>query len=170
MAAIIDGPDTTGQPWFWLDDVGLYAKPHNGGWLVSPCDESPDEPSPTDDSTQSPSADRAALLHQKLSRYLPALADCPVQYAWTGLRTFTPDRRPLLGADGECENLWWAAGLGGSGLSNSIGIGEALAAWMQNQATPWLDATGLRPNRAHLRRWPILPDGDPQRAKLIRVG
>ena len=170
MAAIIDGPDTTGQPWFWLDDVGLYAKPHNGGWLVSPCDESPDEPSPTDESTQSPSADQAALLHQKLSHYLPALADCPVQYAWTGLRTFTPDRRPLLGADGECENLWWAAGLGGSGLSNSIGIGEALAAWMQNQDTPWLDATGLRPNRAHLRRWPILPDGDPRRAKLIRVG
>ena len=53
------------------------------------------------------------------------------------------------------------------GLSSSIGVGEALQAWMNGEDTPWLDASGLRPARPQLRRWPILPTGDPQRARLI---
>jgi len=170
MAAIIKGPQTIDQPWFWLDDVGLYAKPHNGKWLVSPCDEAPELAPENGRSTGHPSPRQIALLEVKIARYLPKLAAYPTQHTWTGLRTFAPDRRPLLGPDGECDGLWWAAGMGGSGLSSSIGVGQALQAWMQNRETPWLDASGVRPNRAHLRRWPILPDGDPQRARLINAG
>jgi D-arginine dehydrogenase len=170
MAAIVQGAQTTNQPWFWLDDVGLYAKPHHGDWLVSPCDESPELVPNAGSSTGQPNPTQMAILEAKIARYLPSLAALPVRHTWTGLRTFAPDRRPLLGADGECEGLWWAAGMGGSGLSSSIGIGQALQAWMQNQDTPWLDASGVRPNRPHLRRWPILPNGDPQQARLINAG
>ncbi len=167
MAAIIDCPSPPDHPWCWLDDVGLYAKPHKGGWMVSPCDEHPCVPPVAGGSTGEPSLTQQTLLQTKLNHYFPKLAQHPTRHSWTGLRTFAPDRRPLLGADGECDNLWWAAGLGGSGLSSSIGVGEALASWMNGEPTPWLDAGGLRPNRNQLKRWPILPDGDPQHARLI---
>jgi len=167
MAAIIDAPHPSEHPWCWLDDVGLYAKPHEGGWMVSPCDEHPTQPPASGSSTGIPSVHQQQLLEKKIQHLLPSLAHHPIRHSWTGLRTFAPDRRPLLGADGECENLWWAAGLGGSGLSSSIGIGEALLCWMNGKDTPWLDSTGLQPNRVQLRKWPILPNGDPQHARLI---
>jgi D-arginine dehydrogenase len=167
MAAIIDRPSLPDHPWCWLDDVGLYAKPHEGGWMVSPCDEHPTEAPVSGNSTGIPTTTQQQILENKIQRYLPALANKSIRHSWTGLRTFAPDRRPLLGADGECENLWWAAGLGGSGLSSCIGVGEALLTWMKGDDTPWLDAAGVKPNRTQLRRWPILPDGDPQHARLI---
>lgn len=169
MAAIIDTPSPPQHPWCWLDDVGLYAKPHDGGWMVSPCDEHPTQPLAKGSSTGTPTPTQQQILQNKVQHHLPALANHPIRHSWTGLRTFAPDRRPLLGPDGECENLWWAAGLGGSGLSSSIGVGEALLAWMQGKATPWLDAAGVQPNRTQLQRWPILPDGDPQHARLINA-
>ena len=75
---------------------------------------------------------------------------------WTGLRTFAPDRRPFLGADPELDGLWWAAGLGGFGVTCSLGIGEALGAWMRGEDVPWLRPQGVSPGRALLSRWPVL--------------
>jgi len=158
----------TDHPWCWLDDVGLYIKPESDGLLVSPCDERPDAPTLGRSSTGQPNAIQWRLLHDKVHAFLPILRDEPMVRSWTGLRTFCPDRRPMLGADGECRGLYWAAGLGGSGLSSCVGVGEALAAWIEGKDTPWLDPTGVAPNRHHLSRWPIYPEGDPSRARLIR--
>jgi D-arginine dehydrogenase len=155
------------HPWCWLDDVGCYIRPRDGAWLASPCDEVPEPPPPGAESTGSPTASQWQLFHDKVLRYFPRIGRLDVSRGWTGLRTYAPDRRPLLGADPELPGLWWAAGLGGSGLSSSWGVGEALAAWFDGQHTPWLDATGVDPGRSQLRRWPILPDGDPGRATLI---
>lgn len=169
MAAVI-GPDTHAHPehpWCWLDDVGLYARAQRGSWLVSPCDERPDQPQLGADSTGDPDDHQWRLLQNKIQRFLPALSATRPQRGWTGLRVFCPDRRPMLGADGECDGLFWAAGLGGSGVSSSIGVGEALADAIQNKNTPWLEQSAVSPSRSQLRRWPITPEGDPQRAELI---
>jgi D-arginine dehydrogenase len=169
MAAII-GPDPIASehhPWCWLDDVGLYAKPHQGGWMVSPCDEVPDRPVMGVPSTGKAEPSQWALLQHKLRQYLPALAVLGPTKSWTGLRTFCPDRRPMLGEDGECRGLYWAAGLGGSGVSSCIGVGEFIAAEIQGQDVAWLGRDSVIPNRPQLSRWPIRPDGDPQRAKLL---
>jgi D-arginine dehydrogenase len=155
------------HPWCWLDDVGLYAKPHQGGWMVSPCDEVPVPRPVGTGSTGTPTDAQWRLLKAKTERFLPALSALQTKIGWTGLRTFAPDRRPLLGQDGEMPGLWWAAGLGGSGVSACWGVAEAITTWVQGETTPWLDSTQLAPHRTQLRRWPILPSGDPGAAKLI---
>jgi len=159
-----------GQAWIWLDDVGLYARPEDGGWIVSPCDEVPSWPEPGIPSIGTPDETQWQLLHNKIMRYLPSLSDADVSRGWTGLRTFCPDRRPMLGPDEDCPGLVWAAGLGGHGVSGCIGVAEAISAWLSDQPTPWLDRASVSPTRPQLRRWPIFPEGDPGRAKLVTVG
>jgi len=169
MAAVTEPIHDIGtlHPWCWLDDVGLYAKQESDGWLVSPCDERPELQTLGVPSTGQPNDMQWSLLRKKIEAFLPRLSSRTMTRSWTGLRTFCPDRRPMLGPDGECEGLYWAAGLGGSGLSSCIGVGEALASWIQGQTTPWLDPAGVAPDRPQLRRWPIYPSGDPNQAKLI---
>lgn len=155
------------HPWCWLDDVGCYVRPINGAWMASPCDEIPDQVPWGPESTGTPSPQQWSLLQEKIQRYFPSIPALDVTHGWTGLRTYTPDRKPLLGADPELPGLWWAAGLGGSGLSGCWGVGEALSNWISGNETPWLDADGLNPGRKQLSRWPILPKGYPDHARLI---
>jgi glycine/D-amino acid oxidase-like deaminating enzyme len=154
-------------PWIWVDDVGIYVRPEGEGWLACPCDEAVDPPAPGPGSIGTLQPTQAALLQQRLGRYFPRLGRTRISRGWTGLRTFTPDRRPMLGPDRQRPGLWWAAGLGGAGLSSCIGVGEALATWLAGSSTDWLDASSVRPDRPQLSRWPILPDGDPQGARLV---
>jgi len=154
-------------PWVWVDDVGVYVRPENEGWLASPCDETPDRPPPGPGSTGPLAQAQSQLLQTKLARLFPAIGPFEVQRGWSGLRTFAPDRRPMLGADPELTGLWWAAGLGGAGVSSCFGVGEAIATWMAGRETPWLEPSTVCPGRAPLQRWAILPDGDPQNARLI---
>lgn len=161
-------PLSEGHPWTWLDDVGIYLRPEAGGWLLSGCDEAVDPP------TQAPStgpveAFPRALALDKLERFLPELGPVRLSSGWTGLRTFAPDRRPMLGEDPELPGLWWAAGLGGFGVTCSLAVGEALGCWMRGQQVDWLDRAAVSPGRQTLRRWAIRPTGDLHGSRLIRV-
>jgi len=156
-------------PWVWVDDVGVYVRPEGTHWLASPCDEVIDPPGEGPGSTGVPDKRAEALLRTKLAKYFPQLAQPTFIRGWTGLRTFAPDRRPMLGSDPAAPGLWWAAGLGGAGLSGCFGVGEALAGWMTNAQIDWLDPHAIHPGRAQLSRWAIQPDGDPQHARLVRV-
>jgi D-arginine dehydrogenase len=157
------------HPWCWIDDVGIYVRPEAGGWLCSPCDESP-EASPSEDSRGSTTPRHEGLAAEKLERYFPALSSLNFIGGWTGLRTFAPDRRPLMGADPELEGLWWAAGLGGFGLSCSPAVGEAVASWIQGLPVPWLPSDLVHPGRSFLQQWPIRPDGDHHGSVMIHAG
>lgn len=157
------------HPWCWIDDEGVYARPEGTGWLISGCDEAPDPPPPEGGSTGPVVAFNRALAMDKLERLLPALAAARPVGGWTGLRTFAPDRRPILGADPELEGLWWAAGLGGYGVTCSYAVGEVIAAWMRGESLDWFDAAGVSPGRRFLSRWPIRPTGQLHRPKLIRT-
>jgi len=157
---------TSEHPWCWIDDVGVYVRPQAGTWLFSPCDEIPETPSPHEDSTGKTQPIHFSLVRAKLQHYLPALADLTPQRGWTGLRTFAPDRRPLLGEDPDIQGLWWAAGLGGFGVTCSYGVGEAISCWMLNRPTPWLDPLSVCPGRPQASRFLIRPQGDLHRGKL----
>lgn len=163
-AHALSSPD---HPWVWLDDVGVYARPEAGGWLGSDCDESVDWPEPGPGSLGPLEPEPRARWMHKLQRYLPALAEVRPSGGWSGLRTFAPDRRPYLGADPDVEGLWWAAGLGGSGVSCSLAAGEALAAWMTDRPTPWVGRQGLSPGRPLPRRWSLRPTGDIHGARWV---
>lgn len=154
------------QPWAWIDDVGLYARPDGGAWLVCGCDEALDVaagPGSRRDATAAARAHTAA----KIARFMPALASVPLASGWSGLRTFAPDRRPLLGPDGELPGLSWCAGLGGFGVGGSYGAGEAVAAWFRGESVGWLKPGPVAPHRPPLARWPIRPDGDVSGSVLV---
>ncbi len=150
---------TRDHPWVWIDDVGLYARPEGGGWLVSACDEAADPPPPGPGTRGPVEGAVRALADDKLARWMPAIADAHVAGGWSGLRTFAPDRRPVLGADPELQGLWWVTGLGGSGVTGGHAAAEAVASWMLGEATPWLSPRSVSPGRAFPTRFPIRPDG-----------
>lgn len=140
-------PSSPDHPWCWLDDVGLYLRPESGGWLASACDESHDAAAPM--SRSSVGAYARALAQDKVARYLPAAEGLRFAGGWSGLRTFAPDRRPILGADPDLEGLFWAAGLGGFGVTCSYAVGEFVADELLARPTPWLDGAAFRPGRAY---------------------
>jgi D-arginine dehydrogenase len=164
----LEAPVPSGHPWVWVDDEGLYLRPEEerGTWLVSPCDEAVDRPSGAG-SRRAPTPEAVALTRSKLARWAPALADAPQVDGWSGLRTFAPDRRPMLGADPERPGLWWVAGLGGFGLTCGWAAAEAVAGWMAGDAVPWLRPETVSPARRVSGRWPIRPTGEAQRSVLI---
>ena len=77
-------------------------------------------------------------LAEKLAAAIPSVASLPIRAGWTGLRTFTPDRRPLLGPDPEVEGLYWAVGLGGAGVTSAFAVGELVAAKILGKPVDWL--------------------------------
>ncbi len=157
---------TDNHPWCWLDDVGVWAVAEGDHWISSPCDEVP-EPAPDGpDSIGKAQPTKQRLLVEKITEHLPSLADASFSFDWTGLRTFAPDRRPLLGKDPDLPGLWWAAGLGGFGVTCSYGVGEVLTAWMLGRETPWLRPAAVNPARPQAGRWLIRPDGDLHRGRL----
>jgi D-arginine dehydrogenase len=165
-----DARSQPSQPWAWVDDVGAYVRPESGGWLVSGCDETP-EAAPVGPGSRGPvHPAHRALAEHKLARFFPPLAGTRWATGWTGLRTFAPDRAPLLGEDPDCPGLWWLAGLGGFGVSCGLAAAEAVAAWIQGEQTSWLRPEEVSPGRPHLRRWAVRFNGDIARARLVEVG
>lgn len=167
LQTVADPLAVAGHPWTWLDDIGLYVRPEGGGWLGSPCDEAVDFPSPGPGSRGPVAELPRALFADKLARFLPRLSGLRPATGWTGLRTFAPDRRPLLGADGELPGLCWAAGLGGFGVSTALAVGEAVAADLRGEPVDWLDLSAVRPHRRMLSRWLIRPQGWLEGPRLV---
>ncbi|NOY25285.1 MAG: FAD-binding oxidoreductase [Oligoflexia bacterium] len=155
------------HPWCWLEDLGLYVRPEGGGWLVSGCDERLDRPPPGPGSTGPVDPAWRELLSARLLDALPALADVGWAGGWTGLRTFAPDRRPILGPDPDIDGLHWAAGLGGFGVTTHLAVGEAVATWMRGGALPWLRQEDVSPSRSYPHRWVIRPLGTHRGGRLV---
>ena len=78
-------------------------------WL-SPHDEIPDEPSDA-----APEELDVAIAIDRLQHVVdwPILA---VERKWAGLRSFAPDRLPVIGADPLVPDFFWLAGQGGFGI------------------------------------------------------
>jgi len=157
------------HPWCWIDDIGCYIRPECGGWLCSPCDESLETPDTGESSTGTPSPRHEGLMAEKLSRWFPALSEVRFRAGWTGLRTFAADRRPVMGPDPVSKSLWWATGLGGFGVTTSYAVGEALAHWLQDKQTPWLETQALNPGREYPSRWVVYPSGEHNDGKLVNA-
>jgi len=166
---IEDGRATDNHPWVWVDDEGVYARAYRGTWLVSPCDERLCWPVTGPGSTGQPVLEAEEWLEAKLKRCLPSLAGMKWSEAWSGLRTFAPDRRPVLGEDTDLPGLWWAAGLGGFGVSCGWAVGETLASWMDGEEVSWVDPSGVSPGRHFPDWWPVREDGRIQDARLVKA-
>jgi glycine/D-amino acid oxidase-like deaminating enzyme len=114
------------DPWAWWVDRPFYLRPESGGLLMCPCEE---VAVPLPLRGRQPEADPAVLegLYASLRELAPELAERPVTRYWTGLRTFAPDRRFVLGWDPWAPNLFWSAGLGGHGMTSGLAVGQLAA-------------------------------------------
>jgi glycine/D-amino acid oxidase-like deaminating enzyme len=115
-----------GQPWAWWADRPFYFRPESGGLLMCPCEE---VAVPLPERGRQPDTDATVLegLYGSLRELAPDLADRPITRYWTGLRTFAPDRRFVLGWDPGVADLFWVAGLGGHGMTSGLAVGQLAA-------------------------------------------
>lgn len=129
-------------PWAWWVDRPLYLRPESGGVLLCPCDET-DAPLPAPG--LQPEVERGVLesLSASVHEVAPALTGLPVVRLWSGLRTFSPDRRFVIGWDPVNPRLLWVAGLGGHGMTTGLAVGAAAAAACLGGPAP----AGLAPAR-----------------------
>jgi D-arginine dehydrogenase len=73
--------------------------------------------------------------------------------SWAGLRSFTPDRTPVVGFDPLAEGFFWLAGQGGYGIQTSAALGPLAAALAAGERPPaeiaaeGIEVAGLSPAR-----------------------
>ena len=94
-------------------DEGFYFRPEGPNVLISPADETPSEPCDA-----RPDEADVALAIDRVNRATD-LAIRSVVTTWAGLRTFAPDRNPVVGFDPEVAGLFWLAGQGGYGIQTA---------------------------------------------------
>lgn len=130
-AAIVPAPDSVSEWPLIMDIAGrYYCEPEAGGLLVSPADETPSRPC----DAQPDELDVALALERvRDATGLPLRA---VRSAWAGLRTFAPDRAPVLGEDPTARGFWWSAGQGGAGIKTAPAMGQLLAIMVTGGSLP----------------------------------
>lgn len=122
-----------------------YMKPEGRNLLVSPSDETPVEPHD------------AYVDDMILAEGLHAF-ECAttfevrrVENQWAGLRSFAPDRNPVVGFDPDNEHFFWLAGQGGYGIQTSPALSTLAADLLlkNEKNTSFSEALidGLRPGR-----------------------
>jgi D-arginine dehydrogenase len=120
--ARLRGPDGSRLPMVVDTPERFYFKQEGDGLLVSPADETPVEPH----DARPDELDVAAALER--AEAVTGLGLRSVRTAWAGLRSFVPDRLPVIGAWPEHPGFWFCAGQGGSGIETAPALAAFAAA------------------------------------------
>lgn len=128
-------------------DETFYFKPESGRLLCSPADETPSPPC----DAQADELDVAIAVDR-----MQSILDIEVNHIaskWAGLRTFAPDRAPVVGFDPRADGFFWLAGQGGYGIQTAPALGRTAASLLLGNGIPpsvavrGLTATDLSPGR-----------------------
>jgi D-arginine dehydrogenase len=120
----------------------LYFAPESGGLFASPMDEEPLAPCDA-----APDELAIATAAQRVATVAPRLAPRHIRRSWAGLRTFAPDRVPVVGEDPRLPGFFWLAGQGGCGIETSGAVGAVAADLLLEGRTERFDASLLAPAR-----------------------
>lgn len=149
-AALIEAPaqqPVNNWPAVFDIDERFYLKPDAGRLLISPADEEPTPPGDVyaDDLAVALAVDRIQeALDIEVHR---------VKHSWAGLRTFAPDRNPVIGFDAQLPSFFWFCGQGGYGIQTSPAASQLAAALARGEPVPQelaalgLTATQVSPTR-----------------------
>lgn len=149
-ALLVDAPRTVDvRSWPAVIDADelFYFKPEVNGLLLSPADEIPQSPADAqpEELEIAVGVDRVqAALNIDVQR---------IRRSWAGLRTFAPDRVPVIGMDPQVEGLFWCAGQGGYGIQTAPAMARIAAALIKQEHLPadvaaeGLHAADLSPSR-----------------------
>ncbi|MDX0407561.1 FAD-dependent oxidoreductase [Sinorhizobium medicae] len=124
------GVDAANLPEINEIDEDFYMKPEGGRLLASPADATPCEAS----DVQPEEIDVAWAAH-----YVEEATTINVQRiakSWAGLRSFSPDRLPVIGFGAERPDFFWLAGQGGYGILTSPALGALAASLLTDTAPP----------------------------------
>ena len=137
--------ESAGWPLVVGADESFYFKPEGADQiLASPADEDPVDacdvkPREIDVAAGIDAVNQATRLDVR-----------SIRSTWAGLRTFAPDRVPVVGFDRDLEGFFWCAGQGGTGIQTSPAIASLVADLISGE-TP-LSSLG-----------DVAPELDPQR-------
>lgn len=125
-----DPPSSPDMPLVVGLDGSFYFKPESGGsyWL-SPHDEIPSEPGDVapDELSVATAIDRfEKALDVRVKR---------VSRKWAGLRSFAPDRLPVIGFDPAASDFFWFAGQGGFGIQTAPAAAKLARSVLLGQAS-----------------------------------
>jgi D-arginine dehydrogenase len=124
-AVLVDPPPgMTVNAWPFVNDVDeqFYFKPEAGSLFLSPADETPVAPG----DAQPDEWDIAAAVERMEAA--TTLQIKRLKARWAGLRTFAPDRSPVVGFAPQAAGFFWLAGQGGYGIQTAPALSRAAAA------------------------------------------
>lgn len=111
-------------------DENFYFKPDAGKLLLSPADEQPVAPCDAQ-----PEELDVAIAVDRVEQ-ATTLQVHKVQHRWAGLRTFAPDRLPVVGFDPRAAGFFWLAGQGGYGVQTAPALSRVAAALVKGDTIP----------------------------------
>jgi D-arginine dehydrogenase len=137
------------RDWPLIGDIGetFYFRPEGDGLLLSPADQTP-----TDPVDAKPEMEDVAMALDRANE-ATTLNLRHVRTSWAGLRTFAPDRNPVLGFDAVAPGFFWLAGQGGYGMQTAPAMAALAAAQLLERALPQalaeesIDPSALAPGR-----------------------
>lgn len=131
-AFIFDAPGYDTRHWPLVVDIRerFYFKPDAGRLIGSLADETDSPPCDAwpEDIDVATAVDRIEQA-TKLRIHRP-------HTPWAGLRTFSPDRSPVVGADPRLPGLFWLAGQGGYGFQVSFALARIASALLRDNKVP----------------------------------
>ena len=157
-AFIFDAPGHDVRGWPLVVDIHerFYFKPDAGRLIGSLADE-----------TDSPPCDAwpedidVATAVDRIEQATGLSIGRP-QSPWAGLRTFAPDRSPVVGADPRLPGFFWLAGQGGYGFQVSFALARLASALLRDGAVPdGFAALGIRREALGPQRFVTARDGKP---------
>jgi D-arginine dehydrogenase len=107
----------------------LYFAPESGRLFASPMDEGPSDPC----DAQPDEEDIALAAWRVEERTVVRVGR--IHSKWAGLRSFAPDRHPVVGYAPGVDGFFWLAGQGGFGLQTSPAMASIVEALIAG--TPW---------------------------------
>ena len=129
-------------------DEQFYFKPDAGLILGSPADETPVEPQDIQ-----PEELDIAIGADRIQK----AADMEIrriERSWAGLRSFAPDKSPVVGFDDQVPGFFWLAGQGGYGIQTAPGMSALAAALLLGRPIdPALTAFGFSTGRVSPARF-----------------
>jgi D-arginine dehydrogenase len=149
-ALLVDAPagvDVRSWPAVIDTEELFYFKPEAGKLLLSPADETLCPPGDAQ-----PEELDVAIAVDRVQQAL-AIEVRRVTHKWAGLRTFAPDRAPVVGFDPDVAAFFWCAGQGGYGIQSAPATARAVASAVKGEPLPAdiraedCDLTNLSPAR-----------------------
>jgi len=147
---IVDpGVDSTSWPMIHVASGDLYFKPEASMLMVSPADETDSTPCDAQ-----PDEWDVAVGMDRLNQLVTIDIDRP-ERTWAGLRSFVPDRAPVIGFDPQAPSFFWLAAFGGFGVQTSPTYSRMASGLINDESLPD-DLEALRelvaPDRPNLDR------------------